>query len=107
MELRRDFLKYVSLNVIGMIGISCYILADTFFVAKALGTTGLAALNFSISFFSVMQGCGLMIGIGGATDFSLRRQEADGKNGDIYINYGTSNKKGELEVLRLYTFKSF
>ena len=30
MELRRDFLKYVSLNVIGMIGISCYILADTF-----------------------------------------------------------------------------
>ena len=24
-----------------------------------------------------------MIGIGGATDFSLRRQEADGKNGDI------------------------
>ena len=83
MELRRDFLKYVSLNVIGMIGISCYILADTFFVAKALGATGLAALNFSISFFSVMQGCGLMIGIGGATDFSLRRQEADGKNGDI------------------------
>ena len=83
MELRRDFLKYVSLNVIGMIGISCDILADTFFVAKALGATGLAALNFSISFFSVMQGCGLMIGIGGATDFSLRRQEADGKNGDI------------------------
>lgn len=83
MKLRKEFLKYVSLNVFGMIGISCYILADTFFVAKALGATGLAALNFSISFFSVMQGCGLMIGIGGATDFSLRRQEADGRNGDI------------------------
>ena len=51
MELRRDFLKYVSLNVIGMIGISCYILADTFFVAKALGATGLAALNFSTFIF--------------------------------------------------------
>ena len=83
MKLRKEFIKYVSLNVFGMIGISCYILADTFFVAKALGATGLAALNFSISFFSVMQGCGLMIGIGGATDFSLRRQEADGRNGDI------------------------
>ena len=60
MELRRDFLKYVSLNVIGMIGISCYILADTFFfVAKALGTTGLAGLNFSISFFSRMGRIGI------------------------------------------------
>ena len=58
MELRRDFLKYVSLNVIGMIGISCYILADTFFVAKASGGYGTCSLNLSISFFSVMQGCG-------------------------------------------------
>ena len=34
----RDFGKYVSLNVMGMIGLSCYILADTFFVSKGLGT---------------------------------------------------------------------
>lgn len=32
---------------------------------------------------------------------------ADGKNGEISMNYGTKNKKGEWEVLRLYTFKSF
>ena len=32
---------------------------------------------------------------------------ADGKNGEISMNYGTLNKKGEWEVLRLYTFKSF
>lgn len=32
---------------------------------------------------------------------------ADGKNGEISMNYGTRNKKGEWEVLRLYTFKSF
>lgn len=31
---------------------------------------------------------------------------ADGKNGEISMNYGTRNKKGEWEVLRLYTFKS-
>ena len=30
----RDFARYASLNVLGMIGVSCYILADTFFVAK-------------------------------------------------------------------------
>lgn len=32
---------------------------------------------------------------------------ADGENGEISMNYGTKNKKGEWEVLRLYTFKSF
>lgn len=32
---------------------------------------------------------------------------ADGKNGEISMKYGTRNKKGEWEVLRLYTFKSF
>ena len=32
---------------------------------------------------------------------------ADGKNGEISMNYGTKNKNGEWEVLRLYTFRSF
>lgn len=32
---------------------------------------------------------------------------ADGENGEISMNYGTKNKKGKWEVLRLYTFKSF
>ncbi len=32
---------------------------------------------------------------------------ADGANGEISMNYGTKNNKGEWEVLRLYTFKSF
>lgn len=32
---------------------------------------------------------------------------ADGKNGEVSMNYATKNAKGEWEVLRLYTFKSF
>lgn len=32
---------------------------------------------------------------------------ADGTHGEISMNYGTKNKKGNWEVLRLYTFKSF
>lgn len=32
---------------------------------------------------------------------------ADGKNGEISMNYGTKNKKGEWEVLRLYDFLDF
>lgn len=41
----RDFARYASLNVLGMIGVSCYILADTFFVAKGMGADGVTALK--------------------------------------------------------------
>lgn len=66
-SLLKDFFKYTGLNIAGMIGLSCYILADTFFVAQALGTDGLAALNFAIAIYTLMNGTGLMLGIGGAT----------------------------------------
>ena len=49
-SLVKDFSKYVSLNILGMIGVSFYILADTYYIAKALGATGIAALNFAIRF---------------------------------------------------------
>lgn len=72
-NIKLEFIKYVSLNVVGMAGISFYILADTFFVSKALGTNGLAALNVCLSVFSIMQGLALMIGIGGAARYSILR----------------------------------
>lgn len=82
-HLTKRFLKYVSFNIIAMIGFSCYILADTFFIADALGSNGLAALNFSISFFSILQGLGLMIGIGGATRFSILKTDSSQKKQSI------------------------
>ena len=63
----REFLKYSSLNVLGMIALSCYILADTFFVSKALGADGLAALNLAIPVYSFINGSGLMIGMAGSS----------------------------------------
>lgn len=73
----KNFYKYVSLNVIGMIGISLYVLADTFFVAKALGSNGLAALNFSISIYCIVNGVGLMLGIGGATKYTVLKSQGN------------------------------
>lgn len=70
-----EFCRYTSLNVLGMIGISCYILADTFFVANGLGSDGLAALNIAIPAFSLIQGTGLMLGIGGATRYSIAKSQ--------------------------------
>ncbi|MDN6293865.1 MAG: MATE family efflux transporter [Alkalibacterium sp.] len=65
------FLKCVSLNMLGMLGISFYILADTFFIAQALGPNGIASLNLSIPIFGIMHGFGLMLGLGGATRYKI------------------------------------
>lgn len=67
----QQFLKYVSANVLGMIGFSCYILADTFFIARGIGSDALAALNLALPAYSLMNGTGLMIGMGAAARYSL------------------------------------
>lgn len=69
----KKFAFYVSLNVLGMLGMSFYILADTFFIAWGIGGNGLAALNLGLPVFSLISGIGLMIGIGGAARFSMLR----------------------------------
>lgn len=88
----QQFIEYVSFNILGMIGLSCYILADTFFVANALGTTGIAALNFSISIYSVIHGTGLMVGIGGAARYSVSVAQQDRKRANAV--FSTSIKIG-------------
>lgn len=76
------YARYTSMNVLGMIGVSCYILADTFFIARGVGSAGLAALNLAIPAYSLMHGAGLMIGMGGATRFALSTAAGDEKRGD-------------------------
>ena len=70
-SLFQEFASYVSFNVLGMIGISCYILADTFFVANGVGADGLAGLNLVLPVYSLLHGISMMLGMGGATRFNL------------------------------------
>ena len=67
----KSFIKYVTLNVIGMIGFSCYILADTYFVSKGMGANGLTSLNLAIPVYTFINGISLMIGIGGGAKYVL------------------------------------
>ena len=69
--LYREFTTYVTLNILGSLGLSCYILADTFFVASRLGADGLTALNLAISVFGLLNGLGMMLGIGGGARYSI------------------------------------
>ena len=70
-HLRRDFFKYTLLNIISSVGMSIYILADTFFIAKGMGADGLAALNLCLPVFNFINGFGLMFGMGGGSLFSI------------------------------------
>lgn len=70
-----EFARYVTLNVLGMLGLSFYILADTFFISKALGSRGLTALNLAIPIYSFIHGSGLMIGMGAGTKYSIYRSQ--------------------------------
>ena len=71
----KQFSRYVSLNILGMIALSCYVLADTYFVASCLGSRGLSAMNLALPVYNLIHSTGLMLGIGGATRFVLTRAQ--------------------------------
>lgn len=82
----QEFMKYAFLNVLGMIGISCYILADTFFISRELGAAGLTALNLAIPVYNLIHGSGLMLGMGGATKYSIMKSREDERVNNTFSN---------------------
>ena len=83
----KQFLKYTSLSILGTMGMSCYILADTFFIAQGLGTDGLTALNLAIPVYNFIHGAGLMLGMGGAIKFAILKSQGNQKQIDrVYTN---------------------
>lgn len=79
----KQFFKYIFQSIAGMIGISVYILADTFFISVHSGADGLAVLNLILPVYGVVYAIGAMIGIGSATRFGINR--AKGENTDHYF----------------------
>ena len=80
-SIRHKFAAYVSKDIFGMIGISAYVLADTFFIALAEGADGIAALNLVLPVYGLIYAVGAVIGAGAATRFAIdrvRRKESEG-----------------------------
>ncbi len=67
--------RYLFPNMLAMVGISLYVLADTFFISLTAGADGITALNLSLPVYAVIYALGAMIGIGAATQFQLLRAE--------------------------------
>lgn len=78
-----EFVRYSTLSILGTLGVSCYILADTFFVSKGLGSKGLTALNLIIPVYNLIHGTGLMLGMGGATKYSICKSQDERKRMDV------------------------
>ena len=83
--LNKKFIKYISQNVFAMIGMSCYIIADTFFISKAAGTDGITVLNLALPLYGVIFAIGAMIGVGSATRFAIAK-ERDGQDVHRYFS---------------------
>lgn len=66
----KEYILYISLNVLSTIGMSCYIFADTLFISQGVGPRGLAALNIAIPGYSLISATGIMLGLGGSICYS-------------------------------------
>lgn len=85
-SVERKFIKYVSQNILGMIGMSAYILADTFFISQAEGARGITALNLVLPLYSLIFAIGSMTGVGAATKFSIQRARGHEDADDFFSN---------------------
>ncbi|MFV0393898.1 MAG: MATE family efflux transporter [Coprobacillaceae bacterium] len=74
-KIYKTIIKYVSLNIISMIGLSCYILADTYFISSSVGSDGVAALNIVLPVYSLLSAIGLLLGVGGSTLYTINKAQ--------------------------------
>ena len=79
MNLTKQFFKYVSQNIFGLIGTSCYILADTYFIAQAAGTDGVTLLNLCLPMYNLIFAFGSMIGLGAATRYAILQAQGEAR----------------------------
>lgn len=75
MDIKKQFIRYVSQNMLGTLGMSLYILADTYFISKAVGADGITALNLVLPVYNLIFAIGAMIGVGSAIRFVIERNK--------------------------------
>ena len=62
---------YILPNVLATTVTSCYVLADTYFIALAQGANGITGLNLVLPVYAIIFSTGMMIGIGSATRYAI------------------------------------
>ena len=86
MNLTKQYFKYVSQNIFGLLGTSCYILADTYFISQAAGTDGVTLLNLCLPIYNLIFAFGSMIGLGSATRYTILQAQGDARAQRYFSN---------------------
>lgn len=86
MRVIKEFFRYVSLNIFGMIGMSAYFIADTYFISKAQGSNGITALNLALPIYGLIYAIGAMIGVGSAIRFSIAKSRGQESANSYFYN---------------------
>ena len=86
MNVTKQYFKYVSQNIFGLLGTSCYILADTYFISQAAGTDGVTLLNLCLPVYNFIFAIGSMIGLGAATRYAILRAQGDERAQQYFSN---------------------
>ena len=81
---KKSLYQYIAPNILAMVGISCYILADTFFIATAQGTNGITALNLALPICWFIFAIGSMIGTGSAIRIHWKMRLVRRRQKDIF-----------------------
>ena len=104
-KIRESFFKYVFFNIMSTLGVSFYILIDTYFISKGMGANGLTALNLCLPVFNFLNGFGLMLGMGGGSRFSMLYCHTDRSETDkIFTNafYASLAVGAVFEVIGIF-----
>ena len=80
-----EFLHYVFFNIFSMVGISCYILVDTFFIGNGVGADGLTALNLAIPVFGLQQAIGFLFSVGCGTKYAILKAQGEDRHADELV----------------------
>lgn len=78
--------NYIVPNILAMLGTSCYVLADTYFISVAEGADGITALNLVLPVYGLIYAVGSMIGVGSATRYSLNKSMGNEGADDYFSN---------------------
>lgn len=96
------FARYASLNMLGMLGVSLYVLTDTFFIARGLGEDGLVALNLALPVCNFVFGAGLMLGVGGSTKYVIARSRGQEREAEAVFR-GTLLTAAAISAVMMLT----
>lgn len=86
MSYSSKFFHYALPSVGALLVVGLYFVVDGIFVAKGVGSTGLAAINLAVPFISVLSSITTMLAIGGATLASISLGERNIKQANVFFN---------------------